>query len=105
MLLAMGLGFCAIFAFLVPTGSYLGLVHSSHPTSGPPRRVLDASVAACAASVATLAFRNSLWWVVGATSGAAGSAQLATLLGCAIAVTFVIVASGESLLRLHSRRP
>ncbi len=75
-LLAMALGFCAMFAFLVPAGSYFGLVRGSRPVCGAKRRLLDGSVAGCAAAIAALAFRNSLWWLVGSTSGAAARPSL-----------------------------
>ena len=61
-LLAMGLGSSAMFAFLVPAGSYFGLVRRTRPCHGVQRRLLDASVAGCAAAIVALAFRNSLWW-------------------------------------------
>ncbi len=102
-LLAIALGFCAMFAFLVPAGSYFGLVRSSKPSCGVQRRVLDASVAGCAAAIAALAFRNSLWWVVGSTSGAAGPSRFAALTGAAFLVTFLVVAGLESVLRWHAQ--
>ncbi len=101
--LAMGLGFCAMFAFLVPAGSYFGLVRSSRPSYGMRRRVLDASVIACAAAIVTLAFRNSLWWAVGSNPVAAGPSQFAALVGGAVLVTFLVVASVETLLRSHPK--
>jgi hypothetical protein len=102
-LLAMGLGFCAMFAFLVPAGSYFGLVRSSRPSYGVQRRVLDASVAGCAAAIAALAFRNSLWWLVGSTTGAAGPSQFAALAGGVVLVTFLVVAGLETALRWHAQ--
>ena len=102
-LLAMGLGFCAMFAFLVPAGSYFGLVRSSRPSFGARRRVLDASVAGCAAAVAALAFRNSLWWAVGSTPGAAGPSQFAALTGGAVLVAFLVVVGLETVLHWHAQ--
>ena len=102
-LLVMGLGFCGMFAFLVPACSYFGLVRSARPSCGVQRRVLDASVAACAAAIVTLAFRNSLWWVVGSNPVAAGPSEFAALVGSAVLVTFVMVTGAETLLRSHAK--
>ena len=102
-LLAMGLGFCAMFAFLVTAGSYLGLVRSTRPSWGVRRRLLDASVAGCAAATVTLAFRNSLWWIVSSNPNAAGPSQFAALVGRAVLVTFVVVAGAETLMRSHAK--
>jgi hypothetical protein len=101
-LLVMGLGFCGMFAFLVAACSYFGLVRSARPSYGVQRRVLDAGVAACAAAVVTLAFRNSLWWVVGSNPVAAGPSEFAALVGSAVLVTFVTVTGAETLLRSHA---
>lgn len=102
-LLVMGLGFCGMFAFLVPACSYFGLVRSARPSYGVQRRVLDASVAACAAAIVILAFRNSLWWVVGSNPVAAGPSEFAALVGSAVLVTFVMVTGAETLLRSHAK--
>jgi hypothetical protein len=102
-LLAMGLGFCAMFAFLVPAGSYFGLVRATRPSYGAQRRVLDASVAACAVAIVALAFRDSLWWIVGSNPIAAGPSQFAALVGSVFLVTFVMVAGAETLLRSHAK--
>jgi hypothetical protein len=101
-LLAIGLGFCAMFAFLVPAGSYFGLVRSTRPSYGIQRRMLDASVAACAAAIVALAFRNSLWWVVGSNPAGAGPSQFATLTGGAVLLAFLVVAGVETLFRSHA---
>ncbi len=102
-LLAMGLGSCAMFAFLVPAGAYFGLVRSTRPSYGVQRRVLDASVSGCAAAIVALAFRNFLWWTVGSNPAAAGPSQFATLAGGAVLLAFLMVAGAESLLRSHAR--
>jgi hypothetical protein len=91
-----------MFAFLVAACSYFGLVRSARPSYGVQRRVLDAGVAACAAAVVTLAFRNSLWWVVGSNPVAAGPSEFAALVGSAVLVTFVTVTGAETLLRSHA---
>ncbi len=102
-LLAMALGFCAMFGFLVPAGSYFGLVRGSRPVCGAKRRVLDASVAGCAAAILALAFRNSLWWLVGSASGAAGPSQFAVLTGGAVLVAFLVVLGLETVFRWHAQ--
>ncbi len=102
-LLAMGLGSCAMFAFLVPAGAYLGLVRSSRPSYGVQRRLLDSSVAAGAAAIVALAFRNSLWSAVGSNPTATGPSRLATLAGGVMLLIFIMVVGAETLLGSHSR--
>lgn len=102
-LLAMGLGFCAMFAFLVSAGSYFGLVRSTQPSYGLQRQAVDASVIACTAAVVTLAFRNYLFWMIGSTAAAAGPQQFATLVGSAAVLAFGVALSVEVLLRSHAR--
>ncbi len=104
-LLTIGLLSCGLFAFLVPAGSYLGMVRSSNPLHGIQRRVLDAVVAACTAAVAAQAFRNSLWWIVGSKQSTAGTARFAALLGIAILAAFAVVLGTESMMRSHSQTP
>jgi hypothetical protein len=100
-LVAMGLGFCGMFAFLVLAGSYLGIARSPKALSGLQRRAVDASVAACAVAIGTLAFRDSLWWIVGSTSAAARLPQFATLLGSTTLLALVVVFAAETVLRSH----
>jgi hypothetical protein len=102
-MLAMCLGTCGMFAFLVLAGSYLGVIHSSTPLYGVQRRAVDAAVGGCIAAVASLAFRDSLWWIVGSNASAAGPAQFAALVGSAALFAFVGVFAVEALLRSHSR--
>jgi hypothetical protein len=94
-LLAMGLGFCAMFAFLIPAGWYFGLVTSANPSSGMQRRVLDASVIASGTAIVTLAFRGNLWGLIGTNGNAAGPAQFALLEGVAILLAFVVTFAVE----------
>lgn len=101
-LLAAGLLACGMFAFLMLAGRYLELVRSGSPMHGFRRRVLDASVAACVAAIVTLAFRNSLWPVIGTTASAARNGQFASLLGVAVLVTFSGALIVESALHTHS---
>lgn len=102
-LLAMGLGFCGMFAFLVPVGAYFGLVRSANPSSGMRRRALDASVIASGAAIVALAFRGNLWELIGTNGNAAGPTQFATLEGGAILLAFTIALTVESLVRSHTR--
>jgi hypothetical protein len=102
-LLAMGLGFCAMFAFLVSAGAYFGLVRSTQPSYGLQRRAVDATVIACTAAIVTLAFRNYLWWMIGSSPTAAGPQQFATLVGSATVLAFGVALSIEALLRSHAR--
>lgn len=102
-LLAMGLGFCGMFAFLTSAGAYFGLVRSTRPSYGPPRRMVDSSVIACGTAIVALAFRDSLWWIVGSNASMAGPSQFAALVGSAAFVAFLLVASVETLLGSHPR--
>ncbi|MGA7835615.1 MAG: hypothetical protein WCA31_10465, partial [Acidimicrobiales bacterium] len=101
-LLAMGLGSCAMFAFLIPAGWYFGLVRSTNPSSGMQRRVLDASVVASATAIVALAFRGNLWGLIGTNGNAAGTAQLALLEGVAILLAFVITLMVELGINAHA---
>ncbi|MGA7089004.1 MAG: hypothetical protein WB116_12150 [Candidatus Dormiibacterota bacterium] len=101
-LMAVGLGTCGMFAFLLSAGSYIGLVRAPSRLSGARRRAVDSSVAACALVIAVLALRNYLWWVVGSTPAAGKLPQLALLFGCAALISFAITFTVETLLRSHS---
>jgi hypothetical protein len=94
---------CGMFAFLVTAGSYLGLVRSGTDLCGVRRRVLDAGVLACCGVLAVLAFRNSLWWIVGSRAAVAGIAQVYTLLGLSALAFFAAVLAVESLRNSHAR--
>lgn len=102
-LLAMSLGFCAMFAFLVSAGAYLGLVRSTQPSFGLQRRAIDAAVIGCTNAIVALAFRNSLWWMIGSSATAARPVQFATLVGGAAVIAFGAALSIEALLRVHAR--
>ena len=103
-LLSMGLGFCGMFAFVIPAGWYFGLVRSANPSSGTQRRVLDASVVACSAAIVTLAFRDNLWGLIGTSGHAAGPAQFALLEGAAILLAFVVTLVVELGTSAHTNR-
>jgi hypothetical protein len=93
---------CGMFAFLVAAGSYLELVHSRAPMNRVRRRALDASVLACFGMLTALAFRNSLWWMVGSHAATAGIAQAYALLGLAALAVFAAVFVVESMLGSHA---
>jgi hypothetical protein len=100
--LEMGLGFCGMFAFLVLSGSYLGIARSPTKLYGVQRRAVDAGVAASIVAVATLAFRDSLWWIVGSNAATSGPAQFAALLGSTTLLALVVVFTVQTLRRSHA---
>jgi hypothetical protein len=102
-LLVISLLGCGMFAFLVAAGSYIGLVRSSTALHGGRRRALDAGVLACVGVLVVLAFRNSLWWVVGSRAEAAGIPQAYALLGLSALAFFVVVFAFESLRGYHAK--
>jgi hypothetical protein len=102
-LLAIALGFCGMFVFLVIAGSYMRVVRSPTQLYGTRRRAVDATVAGCAAAIVALAFRDSLWWIIGTTTSASGTAQFATLVVGAALLSFAANLAFESLLRFHPR--
>jgi hypothetical protein len=103
-LLTVGLLTCGMFAFLMLAGSYLGVVRSGSPLAGVPRRLTDATVIACIAALAALAFRNSLWWIIGTNANSAGNSQFAGLLGIAVATAFAAGFTIESIMSTHAGR-
>lgn len=104
-LLAMGLGFCAMYAFLIPTGWYFGLVRSTNPSSGRQRQVLDSSVVACGAAIVALAFRGNLWRFIGTNANSAERSQFALLEGAVIVLAFVVTLVVELSSGAHTRAP
>jgi hypothetical protein len=103
-LLTVGLLTGGMFAFLMVAGSYLGVVRSAAPLAGLRRRLVDATVIACLAALVALAFRNSLWWIIGTNENAAGNGQFAGLLGIAVAAAFAAGLAVESVMRTHTER-
>jgi hypothetical protein len=103
-LLTVGLLTGGMFAFLMVAGSYLGVVRSGAPLAGLRRRLIDATVIACLAALIALAFRNSLWWIIGTNANAAGNGQFAGLLGVAVAAAFTAGLVIESVMRSHTER-
>jgi hypothetical protein len=96
---------CGMFAFLVTAGAYLGLVRSGTQLHGVRRRALDAGVLACCGVLVVLAFRNSLWWIVGSRPAVAGIAQAYTLLGLTALGFFAVVLAVETLRNAHAGAP
>ncbi len=103
-LLTVGLLTCGMFAFLMLAGSYLGVVRSGAPLAGVRRRLIDAMVIACLAALVALAFRNSLWWMIGTNANSAGNGQFAGLLGLTVAAAFAAGFAIESIMRTHAER-
>ena len=100
-LLTVSLLGCGMFAFLVGAGGYLGFVRGPATLTGLARRLLDAVVITCVSLLAALAFRNSLWWVVGRSADAAGLPALARLLAVTALSVFALVLVIETVLRSH----
>src|SRR5438552_1109727 len=96
-------GASAMFAFSVAAGSHLALVRSVRPSFGRPRRLADAAVIGCASVPVALAFRDSLWWLIGVNQGAARAGHLLGLLLIVGVTTFFVVFAAESLVRAHGR--
>ncbi len=80
---------CAMFAFVVAGGAWLGLVAPS-PSPGTHRRLVRAAVAGAAAVPGSLAFRDAIWSATG-LGGQRGLADLAVLVAAAGVATFVSV--------------
>ena len=95
---------CGMFVFLVASGSYLGLVRTSAGTRGVRRRMLDAALVGCASVPLALAFRDSLWWLVGSSTERGSLADLdrllAILAASAAGATLVI----ETIGHIHDAR-
>jgi len=100
-LLTVSLLSCGMFAFLVGAGGYLGFVRGPAILTGLARRLLDAVVITCVSLLTALAFRNSLWWIVGSNANAAGLAGLALLLAITGLSVFALVLAIETVLRSH----
>jgi hypothetical protein len=99
-LLVGGVAACAMFAFAVAGGAWLGLVAPDTSTAGH-RRLVRATVAGAAAVPASLAFRDAIWSMTG-LGGDHGLVALAALVVAAGIVTFC---SALVLAVLHRERP
>jgi hypothetical protein len=97
--LDVAVGGAGMFAFLVSAGAYMGLVGADRPAAGTRRRIIDAAVIGCAAVPVAVAFRDWLWWIVGAAGGDAG--RLGELLIVVAVATGIVVFTGESIFRVH----
>ncbi|TMB91186.1 MAG: hypothetical protein E6J45_06845 [Chloroflexi bacterium] len=104
LLLFVGVAASGMFAFIVSTGTYVGLVRSVQPSRGVRRRVIDALVVSAASVPVTLAFRDWLGWIAGAETGGVGAARLGRLLIIVAAAVFVIVLAAESAGRAYTPR-
>lgn len=101
------IGAGAIFAFVVAAGSYLQIVRGrpSEATVATSRRPLILAAVAASANVpVALAFRDSLWWLVGSTADEADISQLAALLGLVGLATFLIVMIIGLVVHRHTPR-
>lgn len=98
-LLYFGVAACAIYAFTVTGGSYLGLVRSDRRSKGVRRRLIDAAVLACAAMPIAVAFRYALWGMTGSHGESSG--QIWMLLLISFTSIFAAVFAFESLAGLH----
>jgi hypothetical protein len=89
---------CGMFVLLVVSGSYIGLVRAPVALRGRRRRLLDAVLAGSASVPVALAFRDSLWWLVGTSVERSSLGDLDRLLGLtALAIagaTFVVETLG-----------
>jgi hypothetical protein len=89
-----------VFAFVVAAGRYLHVVRSDRPAERAP--VLRAIVLAAAAVPVALAFRASLWSLVGLQPRDGGAPALGLLLGAAALLVFIASMSASHMVR--SRR-
>jgi hypothetical protein len=100
--LFLGVAACGMYAFVVPAGAYLGVVRAEPPIRGTRRRLVDASVAAALSVPVALAFRDSLWWLLGTRDASAGFGELEVLVTVAATVVFVVALGSEVVGRVHS---
>jgi len=98
--LVFAIGACAMFAFLMIVGAHLRL---AGPGTRPQRRGGHAVVGACASVPITLAFRDSLWWLLGYSGRSAGWTQLWVLLLLLAVTAGVLTLGAESLWRGRPR--
>jgi hypothetical protein len=99
--LFLGVAACGMYAFVVPAGAYLGVVRAEPPIRGTHRSLVDASVAAALSVPVAVAFRDSLWWMLGTRDASAGFGELEVLVTVAATVVFVVVLGLEVVGRAH----
>lgn len=96
------IGTAGTFAFASAAGAYLGLVASgtSPRSKTSPRSsfVLAAIVMSASVTIA-LAFRDSLWWLIGSDATDAKLPELAALLGLVAIASFVIALVALTVIR------
>ncbi len=93
-----------MFAFLSMISTYLGLVKSHRHLKAKDQRLVDAMVLASAAVPIALAFRNSLWWMVGSNESGGHLAQLSALLVASAITVFLAVLVFETIAGVHADR-
>ena len=85
-----------VFAFLAGAGAYLRIVRTDNRGRWG-RKLVRATILACAAVPVALAFRATLWSLVGAHPRHSGLPALWLLLAAAAAITFGLTLVAESL--------
>jgi len=100
LLLFFAVGTTGMFAFLAAVGRHLQLLGARRAA---PSVAVHAAVLGCATVPLTLAFRNSLWWIIGQNQRTAGSAEFFVLAIVVAAVTVLLFLARETLRR--RRRP
>ena len=95
---------CGMFALLVASGSYLGVVRSSVGIRGVRRRMLDSAFVASASVPIALAFRDSLWWLVGSSTERGSLADLDRLLAIVAASAAGATLVIETIGHIHDAR-
>ena len=95
---------CGMFVLLVASGSYLGLVRTSVGLRGVRRRLLDAALVGSASVPIALAFRDSLWWLVGSSTELASLADLDMLLAIVAVSSAGAVLVIETIGNVHDPR-
>ncbi len=100
LLLFFSVGATGMFAFLAAVGKHLHLLRARRAA---PSVAVHAAVLSCATVPLTLAFRNSLWWIIGQNQRTAGLAEFFVLAIVVAAVTVLLFLVSETLRRW--RRP
>jgi hypothetical protein len=95
---------CGMFALLVASGSYLGVVRSSVRMSVARRRSFDAVLVASASVPIALALRDPLWSIVSPSIERSGVADLASLLAVTAASAAGLTLLIETIARVHEDR-
>lgn len=85
-----------MFAFLAAVGTHLQLLGARRAAPGV---AVQAAVLGCATVPLTLAFRDSLWWIIGQSQRTAGVAEFFVLATVVAAVTVLLFLARETLRR------